>query len=108
MIESSSLKQSLLHANESSSKAPATAASVVDSSCKRSLTAASTAAGNDEGLYCSETTILSYANIEKQLRRRTIIVGYVIFLNEACKCILFPILWSLCYHLGGNRFDQGW
>jgi hypothetical protein len=108
MIESSSLKQSLLHANESSSKAPATAASVVDSSCKRSLTAASTAAGNDEGLYCSDTTILSYANIEKQLRRRTIIVGYVIFLNEACKGILFPILWSLCYHLGGNRFDQGW
>jgi hypothetical protein len=104
MIESSSLKQSLLHANESSSKAPATAAAVVDSSCKRSLTAASAAAGNDEGL----TTILSYANIEKQLRRRTVIVGYVIFLNVACKGILFPILWSLCYHLGGNRFDQGW
>jgi len=94
-MESNSLKQSLLEANESSTETASSTASAVD---RRSVD------GDDRG---SNLSALSYANIEKQLRRRTIIVGYVIFLNEACKGILFPILWPLCYHLGGNRFDQG-
>jgi len=94
-MESNSLKQSLLEANESSTEISSTA-SAVDS--KRFVD------GDDRG---SNLSTLSYANIEKQLRRRTIIVGYIIFLNAACKGILFPILWPLCYRLGGNRFDQG-
>lgn len=43
----------------------------------------------------------------KQLKSRTFIVGYVTFINSSCNGLLFPVLWSLCQHLGGNRLDQG-
>ena len=45
--------------------------------------------------------------IIKQLKSRTFIAGYVTFINSSCNGLLFPILWSLCQHVGGNRLDQG-
>ena len=48
-----------------------------------------------------------YERIFNQLKSRTFIVGYVTFINSSCNGLLFPVLWSLCQYLNGNRFDQG-
>ena len=34
-------------------------------------------------------------SILKQLKSRTSIVGYIVFLNESCRGLLFPVLWPL-------------
>jgi predicted MFS family arabinose efflux permease len=62
-------------------------------------------------LYCYSSNNNKIDNLFKllikQLKSRTFIVGYVTFINSSCNGLLFPILWLLCQHLGGNRLDQG-
>jgi MFS family permease len=37
-----------------------------------------------------------------------VIVGYVTFLGDCARGILYPILWPLCQHLGGSKLDLGY
>ena len=35
------------------------------------------------------------------------IIGYVTFVGDASRGILFPALWPLCQKLGGGKIEQG-
>ena len=37
--------------------------------------------------------------IVKQLKSRTSIVGYIVFVNESCRGLLFPVLWPLYVYI---------
>lgn len=37
-----------------------------------------------------------------------LVIGYITFIGDAARGVLFPALWPLCQQLGGSKVDLGW